>query len=123
MNKKKLVVFAALHIILAIYSVSGILSKMAANTIFFGLDFCIYYSGIILILGIYAIVWQQIIKELPLTVAFANKAITVLWGVIWGIIIFNETVAPLQMVGAILIIIGIILYSIDTGEENKTCQS
>ena len=119
MNKKKLSVFVALHIILAIYSVSGILSKMAAKTTFLGLDFCLYYFGIILILGIYAIVWQQIIKELPLTVAFANKAITVLWGIIWGIMIFKETISFIQMVGAMLIIIGIILYSIDVGEKEK----
>lgn len=122
MNRKKLAIFIALHIILAIYSISGILSKMAAKTTFLNLDFCLYYLGIILILGIYAIVWQQIIKELPLTVAFANKAVTVLWGIIWGIIIFDETISPVQTVGAILIIIGIVLYSIDSG-ENEKCQN
>ena len=122
MNRKKLAIFIALHIILAIYSISGILSKMAAKTTFLNLDFCLYYLGIILILGIYAIVWQQMIKELPLTVAFANKAVTVLWGIIWGIIIFDETISPVQTVGAILIIIGIVLYSIDSG-ENEKCQN
>ena len=122
MNKKKMAVFVALHLILAIYSIGGIFSKMAAKTTFLGLDFCLYYAGIILILGIYAIVWQQIIKELPLTVAFANKAVTVLWGIIWGIMIFDETISLVQIVGALLIIIGIVLYSIDAGEEEK-CQN
>ncbi len=122
MNRKKMVVFVALHAILAIYSVSGILSKMAANTDFLGLDFCAYYIGIIVILGSYAVVWQQIIKELPLTVAFANKAVTVLWGVVWGIMVFDETIAPIQTAGILMIIIGIILYSIDTGEKEK-CQN
>ncbi len=122
MNKKKLAVFVALHIMLAIYSVGGVLSKMAAKTTFLGLDFCLYYFGIIVILGVYAIIWQQIIKELPLTVAFANKAVTVLWGIVWGIMIFNETITPIQIVGALLIIIGIVLYSIDAG-ENEECQN
>ena len=120
--KNKVAVLIALHLILAIYSISGVLSKMASRTHFMDLDFCLYYCGIIILLGVYAIVWQQIIKELPLTVAFANKAVTVIWGIIWGMIFFNESVTPVQIIGVTLIIIGIILYSIDAGEK-KECQS
>lgn len=122
MDRRKVAILVILHISLVIYSIGGILSKMAAKTQFLGLDFCLYYCGILLILVVYAVVWQQIIKELPLTVVFANKAIIVIWGIIWGIAIFGETVNPLQMTGALLIIIGIIIYSIDIG-ENKECQN
>ena len=122
MERRKLIALIALHVLLAIYSVSGILSKKAANVQFLGMDFCLYYFGILVLLGIYAIVWQQIIKELPLTVAFANKAVTVIWGVIWGIIIFEESVTPVQLIGILLIIIGIVLYSMDVKEE-KECQN
>ena len=122
MDRKKVTVLLVLHVILAIYSVGGIFSKMAAKTNFLSLEFCLYYFGLILILGIYAIAWQQIIKELPLTVAFANKAVTVIWGIVWGIMFFNEAVTPLQLVGVLMIIIGIIIYSIDIGEK-KECQS
>ena len=108
-----------LHLIFALYSISGILSKMAAKTDFLGIDFYFYYCGIIVILGIYAILWQQIIKELPLTLAFANKAITVVWGIIWGILFFSETVTPIQLIGVLLIITGIVLYSMDIKEEKE----
>ena len=66
MTRKTLTALIVLHVLLAVYSVSGILSKMAGKTTFLGLDFCLYYAGIIAILGVYAIVWQQIIKVLPL---------------------------------------------------------
>lgn len=122
MEKKKIVALIALHLILAIYSICGIFSKMAAKTDFLSIDFCLYYCGIIILLGLYAIVWQQIIKRLPLTVAFANKAVTVIWGVIWGVMLFDEGVAPIQLFGILLIIIGIILYSTDVGGEEE-CQS
>lgn len=122
MSKDKLIVLIALHLILAIYSISGIFSKMAAQTQFLDLEFCLYYGGIIILLGAYAFVWQQIIKRLPLTVAFANKAVIVVWGIIWGIIIFNETVTIRQLFGAALIMAGIVLYSMDLGKEEE-CQS
>ncbi len=119
MNRKKLTALIVLHVLLAVYSVSGILSKMAGKTTFLGMDFCMYYVGIIAILGIYAVVWQQIIKVLPLTVAFANKAVTVIWGIIWGVLIFSEEVVPMQLAGVLLIVIGIVLYSTDKTEEEE----
>ncbi len=115
MTKKELMILIVLHILLAIYSIGGIFSKMAANVQFLSLEFCLYYLGIIMILGIYAVFWQQIIKRMPLTVAFANKAITVIWGIVWGFLFFNETITIGQLIGAGLIMIGIVLYCTDTG--------
>lgn len=66
---------------------------------------------IILLLGFYAIGWQQIIKRLPLTTAFANKAVTIVWGMIWGLLFFNEKITTGKVIGALLVMVGIILYS------------
>ena len=102
---------------LMVYSMSGICSKMAAGTQFLSLEFCIYYGIIILLLGFYAIGWQQIIKRLPLTTAFANKAITVVWGIIWGAFFFDESITIGKVAGAVLVIIGVVLYAYADGEE------
>lgn len=74
-----------------IYSMSGICSKLASGEKFLSPHFCLYYAIIILLLGFYAIGWQQIIKRLPLTTAFANKAVTVVWGIIWGAVFFRKS--------------------------------
>ena len=100
-----------LHVFLMVYSLSSVCSKMAANEPFLGIKFCFYYFAVIILLGVYAIGWQQIIKRIPLTMAFANKAVTVVWGIIWGILLFQESVSLKKLVGAVLIILGIILYS------------
>lgn len=73
--------------------------------------FCLYYGCIILLLGIYAVGWQQIIKHLPLTTAFANKAVTVVWGIIWGCAFFHEMITPGKVIGAVLVIMGVVLYA------------
>ena len=100
-----------LHVLLMVYSVSGILSKFAAGYDLFSLQFILLYMGILVILGLYAIGWQQILKRLPLTTAFSNKAITIVWGIIWGFVFFAEPINFSELVGAILIISGVILYA------------
>ena len=82
MSKKKLKVLLVLHILLVLFSTSGIMSKLAAGYDFMSLGFILCYGGMVCILGVYAIGWQQVIKRLPLTTAYANRAVTVVWGLV-----------------------------------------
>lgn len=111
MTKSKWKVLVLLHIMLMIYSMSGICSKKAAGEEFLSPMFCVYYALIIILLGFYAIGWQQIIKRLPLTTAFANKAVTVVWGIVWGALFFQESVTVGKIIGAALVIAGVVLYA------------
>ena len=115
MNKSKIKTLFLLHIMLMIYSMSGICSKMASKQEFLSTEF--YYAMIIILLGFYAIGWQQIIKRLPLTMAFANKAVTIVWGIIWGVVFFDEAITAGKIIGAILVIIGVVIYAKSDGEK------
>ena len=111
MNKSKLKVLFALHLMLMVYSMSGICSKMASQQPFLSFKFCLFYAIIIFLLGFYAIGWQQIIKRLPLTTAFANKAVTV---------VFHESITVGKVIGAALVIVGVVIYArADEGEVNE----
>ena len=101
--------YIALHVLLMVYSISGVCSKFASGEQFLSFRFCLFYGGIIFLLGIYAIVWQQILKHIPLTTAFCNKAVGIIWGIIWGFLIFKEQVKWNMIVGAIIVIFGVIL--------------
>ena len=118
MKKNNLKIIVLLHVLLLIYSLLGICSKLAAGEGFLSIKFCIYYLIVILNLGIYAICWQQIIKRLPLATAFANKAITVVWGILWGMLFFHEKITVNKIIGAFIIIVGIVLVVTDTEEKN-----
>jgi len=119
-QRKKLFVLLALHIMLMFFSMSGIASKLAAGERFLSGKFILYYAVIIGLLGVYAIVWQQIIKRLPLTTAYANRAVTIVWGIIWGVLFFHENVTPLKVVGAVIVIAGVVLFATaDEGEEKE----
>lgn len=65
---------------------------------------------------LYAIIWQQVIKRIDLTVAFANKGITVVWGLLIGQVIFDEELSLNKIAGAVIIIIGIIVVVTEDGK-------
>ena len=119
MQKDKLKTLLILHLMLMVYSMSGICSKKAAGVPFLSVQFCVYYGLIILLLGLYAIGWQQIIKRLPLTTAFANKAVTVVWGIIWGAVFFKESITIGKIIGAVLVISGVVLFAYSDKEDEK----
>ena len=108
-----------LQVIVAIYTVSGIMAKFASAAetlekiiLFFGLD--------LLFLGIYAICWQQMIKIYPLSVAYANRAMALLWSAVWAMIIFGEQISGRQMAGIALVVAGtIIINSNQQGEKEN----
>lgn len=120
MDKTKVRTLFGLHLLLMVYSMSSICSKMAAGSEFLSFRFCLFYAIIIALLGIYAIGWQQVIKRLPLTVAFANKSVTVVWGIIWGLVFFHEKITVGKIVGALFVVIGVILYVRDDTKEEET---
>lgn len=114
-------IFVMLHMILMLYSMCGICSKLAAQQSFLSLGFCLYYAVIVALAFIYAVVWQQIIKKIPITLAFANKAVTVVWGIIWGACFFHESVTAGKIAGAILIIAGIVIYAKSDERAQEEC--
>lgn len=120
MKRSKFSTLFALHLMLMLYSMSEICSKNAAGESFLSVRFCLYYGTVILLLGVYAIGWQQVIKRIPLTTAFANKAVTVVWGLVWGALFFREAVTPGKLLGAALVIAGVILFERADGEAAES---
>ena len=61
--------------------------------------------------------WQQVIKKFELSVAYANKAVTLLWALIWGIFIFHEKITVFKTAGILLVMAGIFILN---SEEEKS---
>ena len=95
-----------------IYSLSSICAKLASGQelpvkvlVFIGLE--------ILCLGIYALVWQQVLKRFSLVTAMASKGIVVIINLIWSVLLFQETITIYNVAGAVIIIGGIWMVSSD----------
>lgn len=108
-------IFLLLHISLLFSSLSGVCSKMASRYTgnVFSVEFIFWFGLVFVIMFAYAIIWQQILKRMPLTVAYANRPVTLIWGIVWGALIFGEKITPNMLIGAAVIFCGIYLV---TGE-------
>ena len=82
----------------------------------FSIQFIFWFGLVFVIMFGYAIIWQQILKRMPLTVAYANRPVTLIWGIIWGALIFGEKVTWNMIAGAAVIFAGIYLV---TGEDSE----
>lgn len=109
-------VILCLHILLFIYSLESVCSKMAASQEMFSFSFFLFYGLVLFLLFFYALAWQRILKYMSLTVAYANKGITIIWGMIWGALLFHETISLKTIIGGAVILAGI--YMVVTNNEH-----
>ena len=94
-----------LQLIIMIYTFSSICAKLASGQetifrllLFTGLEF--------LCLAVYAVLWQQAIKKFDLSVAYANRAMVLLWSMIWAVLVFHDTITLKNILGVGLVIAG-----------------
>lgn len=111
--------FVLLHLTIFEYSLVGIFSKKASQYDFLSIDFIKCYIGVIAVLGIYAILWQQAIKSINLNIAYANKAANVVWGIVWGMLLWGEEIKPLQWVGVLLVVFGVVVVGMESGKNEN----
>ena len=111
-----------LHILIFIYSFSGIFAKYASNYNPFTFMFWLFYGLMIFILFIYAVGWQIILKYMPISTAFMNKAVTIIWGLVFGVILFDEAVTLKKIIGIAFIFVGVYFYC-KSDEKDRACQT
>lgn len=107
--KNKIKNIVLLEISFFIYSLSAMCLKNSTYNTSEIIHIIIFFGLGVLLLGVYAILWQQVLKKMPLNIAFSNKGITIVWGIIWGRIIFNENINLGMIIGALLVVLGIVL--------------
>lgn len=115
---KNIKTYLILNLILLFYSLGGICSKTASGKPFLSFEFILFYGLVLFILAVYALLWQQIIKKIPLNIAYANRAVTLVWGMVWGAVIFKEHISLANIIGAAIVLAGVLLM-VTGGEKEK----
>ena len=109
-----------MHLSFLIYCSYAVIGKLASELDFLSLKFIAVYCSVFLILALYAVLWQQVLKHISLTTAIANKSVTIIWGLIAGFFLFNEVITVKKITGAVIILAGIILLSLEKTPEGET---
>lgn len=90
------------------FSVSNVFMKLASVKNNFA-DKIFMYLCSILTLFIFSILWQKLLAKMDLNRAYLFKGTTLLWGLIFGNLIFNEQITINMIIGAIIALLGIII--------------
>lgn len=69
------------------------------------------FAGLILTLGIYAVIWQQILKRIDLGTAYMFKGVSLIFIMLLLYLCFGEPITPMKMIGTGIIVVGIALYA------------
>lgn len=110
-----LLLHIGLQLCVMLYACTGIFTKLASRESALTLRFVLLYSGAILIMFVYALLWQQFLKRLPLSTAYAHRCLSSIWSILIGRILFMEHISINQIIGSLLLLVGV--YLIVTGDE------
>ncbi|MDD4028727.1 MAG: transporter [Caldisericia bacterium] len=99
--------FFFLHFSLFLFSLSGIFAKLASNHSLSSFHFYLLYGIEFVLLIVYAVLWQQVLKKMDLSIAYANRGAIFLWTFMGSLFLFDETISLYNIVGAVVISIGI----------------
>ncbi len=106
---KMLLWFVLIQGAVLLFSTSSILIKAAGRYEMFSLYFFLLYFGALAIALVYAVIWQQILKKVSLTTAYTHRATGVIWSMVWGALLFSETISWNMIVGAVVIMAGLFI--------------
>lgn len=94
-----------------VYSLSTVAANLASKYEFLSTGYILFFGLEFVILAAYALIWQQMIKRFQLSVAYANKALTLMWSMLWNFIIFSQGITPFKVVGVLLVVIGVMIMN------------
>lgn len=101
--------------IVFLYSLVSMLSKFASGVMenygFWSYQFILFFGVMVCCLGIYALLWQQILKKVDLIAAYVHKSTTLIWSMLWSVTLFHETIEWNNVVGVLIVVAGIILVT------------
>ncbi|WP_088005192.1 EamA family transporter [Bacillus mycoides] len=105
--------YVFLHVAFLIYSIILVYMKWASKFPVTSISFFVAYFGLIVLLFGYAILWQQVIKNFEISKAYSHRGIIILWSMLWSVFLFGDTIQWNNLLGAAIIIVGIVVVTKD----------
>lgn len=120
--RQKLKNIILLQGVVVIYTFAGILSKKASENGDNLVRFLFFFVLEFVILGLYALLWQQMIKRFELSVAYANRSMAILWSMLWAVLFFGDTITGKNILGVLLVLFGTIIINTDTKDLEEAAD-
>ena len=97
-----------------LYSFEPIAAKYTSQQTLGSLSFWLGLGAVFGILGLYAILWQQLLKKIPLSTAYMFRGSTLIYVLILSAILLGDSITIFNCIGTGMIIAGIALFAHET---------
>ena len=94
-----------------LYALVGIFTKFASQHKFLSGLYFVGLLGAVLMLGTYAVCWQQILRRVELSTAYMFKGTSLIFVMLLAFALFGEQITLNNVIGAAVIIFGITLFA------------
>ena len=108
-----------LEISVVVYSLSTVAGNLAGQNVFLSGRYILFFGLEFVILAIYAVLWQQVIKRFELSIAYCNKSVTLLWSLLWNFLIFSQGITPGKVAGVLLVLIGVVVMNLGGDRDDQ----
>ena len=112
-NSRNLVSTFYLCLIIAIYSMSGFFTKLSSSYDFLSTSYFYCLFGVVLVLALYAVLWQIALKRVPLNRAYLFRSLGLPYGMAIASLAFHEEISWQNLVGCAVVFCGLITLMID----------
>ena len=78
------------------------------------MDSVLFWLGlgsILVVLGLYALLWQQLLKRIPLSTAYMFRGSTLIYVLVLSVLILGDSITLCNCIGALMIVIGIAVFA------------
>ena len=110
-NNGRVGIILVLQLMNILYSLNSVLVKMVSvrweKDGLFGFSTLSLLIGAVLIMAVYALLWQKILSKVELTVAYMCKGMIIFWGFLF----FGENISLFNVIGTLLIFTGTYLVT------------
>ena len=94
-----------------IYACTSICTKIASRQEMLSWPYLWWIAGALGVMGVYAVLWQQVIKRMPLSTAYMFKGTSLIFVLLISALLFGETITINNLIGSAIIVLGIVLYA------------
>ena len=94
-----------------VYACTSICTKMASQYEMLSWPCLLWIGGAVVVMGLYALLWQQIITRMPISTAYMFKGTSLIFVLLISSLLFGEAITTNNIIGSAIIITGIVLYA------------
>lgn len=94
-----------------VYACTSICTKMASRHEMLSWPYLLWLAGAVVVMGVYALLWQQVLKRIDLSTAYMFKGTSLIFGLLIAWWILGEQITLNNIIGAAIIIAGIALFA------------